>query len=376
MTKEIMHKIYEMNQEELRDFIKGILNDKNIPYVEHDGNIYSFRFNDKVAFVSHLDTVAKSDEEYHKPVFEYNGILFKRKAILGADDRAGVNIILNHIDDINFILTRDEEIGRLGAASLRKNEDFVEAIKVYNIVGFIEMDRKNNSDILGHNHGYCQEDFHNAVLNVLSGRVDAHGLCTDIDSFIDLRAGVNLSCGYHSPHTENEFLDIESWLVLNNSIPELNKITGEFKLPVKKSAYTYSSKYNIYDYIYKGTQYYSKKNNGYGDLFKYSYYDDSYMDAVAKDIEYTKRIRAVVGIHNYNEVENTEDGDTLNIIKESSKYMECAYCGKMIRSGARYHIISEAFIHDACLLEHEKTTYGILPIKDGDTKDDPKGADK
>lgn len=111
-------------------------------------------------------------------------------------------------------------------------------------------------------------------------------------------------------------------------------------------------------------------------MFKYSYYDDSYMDAVTKDIEYTKRIRSVVDIPNYNEVESTSDGDTLNIIKASSKYMECAYCGKMIKEGARYHIISEAFIHDDCLLEHEKITYGILPIKDGGAKDEPKGTDK
>ena len=367
MTKEIMHNIYELNQEELREFIKGMLSEKNIPYVEYDGNIYSFRFKNKVAFVSHMDTVAKSDNEYHKPVFEANGILFKRNAILGADDRAGVNCILNHIDDINFIFTRDEEIGRLGAESLKNNNDFVNAINEYNVIGFIEMDRKNNNDILGAVHGYCDQDFHDAVASVLVSGVDVKGVCTDIDSFIKIRAGVNLSCGYHSPHSPDEYLDIESWLKLNNAIPELNNISGEFSLP--KPKYTYKT----YVHTYGKNKYCGYNAYVYNDYVLPSSLTDSKMKDVEHDVTYANTHR----IEGYNYPEYTKDGDIINLIKDSQGYMTCAYCGEVIKKGERYHVVEDSFAHDSCLLDYEKILYGIKPLKNIEVNDGkPNKADK
>lgn len=360
MTKEIMHNIYEMNQEELREYILGILKEKNIQHTVHDGNIYSFRFKDKVAFVSHMDTVAKSDEEYHKPVFECCGILFKRNAILGADDRAGINIILNHIDDINFVITRDEEIGRLGAISLKNNTEFVNAINEYNIIGFIEMDRKNNKDILGKKHGYCNADFHDVIFNVLNDREDAVGSCTDIDSFIDIRPAVNLSCGYHSPHSSDEFLDIKSWLNLNNKIDELNSISGNFTIPEKKSKITYYTGYTK-----------NKKYNNYS-LYDYDYgfYKVDYSelrthqinsvedDLHFSEVEWGKNIKNEN--YNYGEPDIVDTETIINLIKDSTMYCQCSVCGKTIAKNERYHVINGYFVHDKCLSTIEKNEFGII----------------
>lgn len=364
MTKEIIKEIYEMNQEELYDYIKKYLDDKGIKYVEFDGNIYSIRFKDKVAFVSHLDTVASGDLEYHKPVFEYCGVLFKRNAILGADDRAGVNIILNHCENINFILTRDEEIGRLGAKSLRENNDFVNAINENNVIGFIEMDRRNNCDILGKKHGYCNEDFHKAIANILTDRTDEVGSVTDVDSFIDLRPAVNLSVGYHNPHSVNEFLDIEAWLSLNNKIGELNNISGEFSIP-EKPQYTYTAtgfgrnRQFLYSYPY----------NDYDDFGfsipdnRFCVINEYFMEAIKQDFKYS--LEHHVPSSRYNEPE--EDitlKDYMNLIKKSVKYMECKECGLKIKENQRYHVINGEIYHDGCLEESEKMALGILKMED------------
>ena len=366
MTKEILHKIYTMNQEELRDYIISFLEEKNIEYKLYNGNIYSFRFKDKVAFVSHMDTVADDDEEYHKPVFELNGILFKRNAVLGADDRAGINLILNHIDNINFVITKDEEIGRIGAANLRKYKEFEDDVINNNIIGFIEMDRKNNSDILGFKHGYCNEDFHDAISSVLTGRIDAVGSVTDIDSFIDLRPAVNISCGYHSPHSSKEYLDIDAWLNLNNKIMELhNNVNGSFSVPKKKYYKSTSSKYytplyseNFFNNDLKRYAYTSSYSDNYFSSFKTDLFGEIELDLEETIKEYKEGKR-----NNFNIPEIVDEETILNLEKFNNKYYCCHICGSAILKGDDYHIINGNFVHDSCLLDKEKIEFGILPLE-------------
>lgn len=373
MTKEVLHEIYEMNQEELREYILCILREKNIPYQLVDGNIFSFRFKDKVAFVSHLDTVAKSDEEYHKQVFECNGILFKRNAILGADDRAGVNIILNHIENINFILTRDEEVGRLGANVLAKDQTFISILNEYNICGFIEMDRRNNHDIIGARHGYCRQDFHDAVHNVLTDRTDETGVCTDIDSWLELRPGVNLSCGYHNAHSSDEFLDIETWLNLNNKIPELNEISGSFSLPEqKKYSFSYTSKSRVYksaygstylsDYVYE--EYDDIGYNFESNLIKtYGKFNQRTLVPVQNDYYYTMKLYKSGeenGINPLKYIPYVSLSSICNLQKNSTNYLVCNKCGCSINRNEKYHVIDGEFYHDKCITNEEKEIINLF----------------
>lgn len=243
----INKEIYTLNQEELQEYILRSLKEKDIPYkTDSYGNIWSIRFKQNVVFVAHLDTVARTDDEYHKPVYEIDGILFKNNAVLGGDDRAGVNLILNHIENVNFCFTKDEEVGALGAAELARNEEFKEDIK--DISGFVELDRKGDSDIIGYLHGYCCESFLNAITDVLDGHRDTHGVFTDIDKFKHLKSGVNISVGYYNAHTPQEILDIEYFEYLDSKIMELASITGEFE-PPKEEVRTYS-RGSYYRYLY------------------------------------------------------------------------------------------------------------------------------
>lgn len=327
----LMKEIYTLSQDELLEFIKKLLKDKGVPFKEYDGNIWSIRNSGKVCFVSHLDTVAHSYVEYKKPVFEANGILFKVDAILGADDRAGVNLILNHCENVNFIFTRDEEVGRLGAISLSENEEFLQDMKD-NIIGFIELDRKNYNDIIGYRHGYCDKDFHNAVSNVLTGYIDSLGAFTDIDEFIYDKPAVNISVAYFNAHTKDEYLDIKAWEELDKKIPLLNEIQGEFNVVsptiYKSTKYSGIKSYSSYMYsdYYDDMFYYSK-------MPKIKVHHKDILGSINKDImisnEYLKT--------NYNllSISNSMVTDIVRCNEEDIQFT-CAECGDKIEIGETY----------------------------------------
>lgn len=249
----IRKELFEMTQEELIVYIERELNERGVPYNrDENGNIWSIRFKGKPVFVSHMDTVSKSDEEYRKKAFIVDNILFKVDAVLGGDDRAGVNLIVNHLENINFVLTTDEEIGCIGASALSRNEDFKADIE--NICAFIEIDRKGNSDVIGALHGYCEKDFVDEILKVLPKHNDARGVLTDIDKFIHLKPGVNISAGYYNAHSVDEYLDIEYFNYLDSKILELANIAGDFSLPKPRRTYT-SGKYTK-SYLYPYSNYF------------------------------------------------------------------------------------------------------------------------
>lgn len=252
----IIREIYEMTQEELIDYIIDTLDKKGIQYKVFSDNIWSITHIGAPTFVAHMDTVAFTDSEYKMPVYEWNDILFKTNTILGADDRAGVNLILNHIEDINFIFTVDEESGRLGAKDLTRSIDFINDVD--NTCGFIELDRKGDSDVLGAKHGYCRTDFVTEILEVLDGHTDAKGVYTDIDEFIKYKPGVNVSVGYYNAHSDSEYLDLKYWKELDDKIMELANIRGEFLLPEVK---VYKTKYPRYSSGYWQNLYYEDKDS-------------------------------------------------------------------------------------------------------------------
>ena len=238
--------LYQLTQEELLLKVKDELTEADISFKEDKyGNIWSFNHKDRPAFVAHCDTVIGGDEKYKIPVEIDKGIMIRPNTVLGADDRAGVNLILNHKESINFILTKDEEIGCLGAKFMSKNKEFIDDCN--EITWFCELDRRNGKDILGNTHGYCSKDLVEALNIVLPNHKDVSGVFTDIDEFIDISQGVNLSVGYYNAHTIREYLDIEEFEYINSKILEISEIDGfkeKYDKPINKRSY-----YNIYDDI-------------------------------------------------------------------------------------------------------------------------------
>ena len=313
--KPLRKKLYMLTQDELVEQIKKELTAEGVPFKQDDyGNIWSIRYEDRPAFVAHCDTVIGDDRFYNAPLREYDGKLSRPGFVLGADDRAGVNLILNHKHKINFILTKDEEVGCVGANYLSKQKDFIEDCKKINF--FIELDRKGKCDIIGHSHGYCTKELSDEISKVLETYKENWGVFTDIDSFTDISQGVNLSVGYYNAHSNKEYLDIKEFNYIDSKIEELAQISGH------KTTYTKprSSRYMDYAYFDYG--------RGANDETICDFCGQ-FSDTTYKYAGYNICDCCAVGIP---EDELFESGD----YKEDKSVLKCSHCGNEIWPGDEY----------------------------------------
>ncbi|MGL5717113.1 MAG: hypothetical protein ACRCX2_29115, partial [Paraclostridium sp.] len=244
-NRPLRKKLYTLTQQELMEQIKTECLAEGVGFkIDGYGNMWSIRYPDKPIFVAHADTVIGADLNYKMPLLERDGRLSRPGFVLGADDRAGVNLILNHKHKINWIITKDEEIGLIGARYCAKLQEFEDDVK--NGGFFIELDRRGNSDIIGHVHGYCEKGVVDLLQTVLTSYRDVRGVLTDIDAWGHIRQGVNLSVGYYGAHTSSEYLNISEFDYLDSKIEELAELdcTELKNVYVKpKPTYDYSYRY-------------------------------------------------------------------------------------------------------------------------------------
>jgi hypothetical protein len=207
-------------------------------------------------FTSHLDTVHR-DNVAVTHVFDGDFIKTDGKSILGADDKAGVTVMLYMIEHkipglYYFFL--GEEVGCVGSKKLSdyyKNKEKPEYIK--KVVAF---DRRGTDSIITFQGGQrcCSEDFGNALssaLNEASKKVedndtifnyktDPTGVYTDSAQFIPIYAEcTNVSVGYYSEHQHTERQNIKH---LDKLAKACVHVDWE-ALPVKRDPTTVERKY-------------------------------------------------------------------------------------------------------------------------------------
>jgi len=186
----------------------------------------------KMLLAAHLDV--KGEFSSSDQLIERNNIVSREKGILGADDRAGVSIILNLIKEVGdyrevpplkFIFTVGEEEGQYGAESI--DPDFFEDVSFG-----ISLDRKNCKDIVykSNSKEYSNLEFAERVARVSSrifseenAFVPCQGGISDLRvwSEKDTRPCVNLSVGYFDEHTDEERLDLTCWDRTHQLVAEL-----------------------------------------------------------------------------------------------------------------------------------------------------------
>ncbi len=183
------------------------------------GNYYLQIGESTTMFTCHLDTACMNREKI-KHSFTDKYVHTDGKTILGADDKAGMVVILNMIEKKVpglYYFFIGEEVGCIGSGLLANNWDkspFSQTIK--KVVSF---DRRGTKSVISHQfYGRCCSDnFAEELsfrLNItdcgLSMEPDDTGIMTDSAKFMDLVPEcTNISVGYYKEHTFNECQDLD-----------------------------------------------------------------------------------------------------------------------------------------------------------------------
>jgi putative aminopeptidase FrvX len=239
--------------------IRAVVIEQLTPYVDsltvdRFGNIlaektYRSGHGPTILLNAHLDIVCELEPE--RVIIKENGIWSSSKGILGADDRAGVAILLHmaqYLNDssfsgkVKFIFTVQEEVGLIGA-------DQVDDYFLWGTDAAIVVDRRGSGDIVTSCGGYfpfCDEQYGHFFENVARDKGFHGWKCTpggSSDTRIWASHGiqsVNLSVGYKHEHTENESLDSKACYQTTKLLIACFEKASELRRLLK--TYSYSKK--------------------------------------------------------------------------------------------------------------------------------------
>ena len=197
------------------EMIKSGLFPKEIQKDQH-GNYFIKIGESRTVFTSHLDTACKEHTSVSH-VLRGNMIETDGKTILGADDKAGMTImlwmILHNIPGLYYFFI-GEEVGCIGSGLASKYGDFKG--KYDRMVSF---DRRGLDSVITYQSSSrcCSDDFGRQLAKQLnksglglSYKTDDTGVYTDSAEFVDvIPECTNLSVGYYKEHTTGEKQDIE-----------------------------------------------------------------------------------------------------------------------------------------------------------------------
>ena len=169
----------------------------------------------RTLFTAHTDTVHPKAGRQKVAVFKDNTVHVDGGECLGADDGAGVLVLLSLIKanvPAYYVLTRCEERGGVGAKHLA--DTYPNLLSQFDRA--IAFDRKGTSSVITH-QGWgrcCSDAFADALSNALSSdelmyAPDDTGVYTDTAEFIgSIPECTNISVGYMNEHRPNETLDL------------------------------------------------------------------------------------------------------------------------------------------------------------------------
>lgn len=188
---------------------KGYKKDKHGNYYVTVGRDFT------TMFTCHLDTACS----YEKTVnHTFNGKYIKTdgKTILGADDKAGMVVILYMIEKKVpglYYFFVGEEVGCIGSSKLAQDFDWMDISKV------VSFDRRGTTSVIteqmcgvccSDEFAYDLSDKLNATGLGLELIPDDTGILTDSAQFVDfIPECTNISVGYYNEHTRKECQDID-----------------------------------------------------------------------------------------------------------------------------------------------------------------------
>lgn len=262
-------------------------------FLEHDefGNRYfQIGVSTTCMFTSHLDT-ATSQKVDVVHVIEDGICKTDGKSILGADDKAGVSIMLwmihHGIPGLYYFFV-GEEVGCVGSKALA---DKIRANKIEGITKVISFDRRGKDSVITYQAGSrcCSDAFARALAGQLNKRdgfeyaVDPTGVWTDSAQFTRIYPEcTNISVGYRSEHTCSESQDLNHL----SALAEACLAVDWESLPVERDPSVteyrtyggYSQGYSSYGYSSYGSGSYSRgqRYSGYSGSGWHEDDDDAY----------------------------------------------------------------------------------------------------
>ena len=258
-------KTYPYGYEEsfVKEMQKSNILPKNLS-IDKNGNYFIKIGNSRTIFTSHFDTACK-DQTPVNHVIEGDIIKTDGKSILGADDKAGVTIMLHMIENKIpglYYFFIGEEVGCIGSGLASKNVS--EFKGVYDRI--ISFDRKGTSSVITHQSYLrsCSDEFADALSKELSKNglkyeKDDTGVYTDSAEFTDIISEcTNISVGYYSEHTTSERQDIKHLAKL----ADVCLLVNWENLPTKRDCTKVETGFSRYgEYGYSGSSGYNKYGN-------------------------------------------------------------------------------------------------------------------
>jgi len=209
--------------------------------IEEDkyGNFFIKIGESSTMFTCHLDTASRNKEKVNH-IIDGKYIRTDKSTILGADDKAGMTILLymieNNVPGLYYFFC-GEEVGCVGSNYASKLD-----FSTYNKC--VSFDRRAYHSVITHQFGErCCSDF---FAEVLSQRLNKHGnfkyepdptgIITDSASFMyNIKECTNISVGYFKEHTVNEYQDINFLTQLCKTVIKIDWET----LPIERNITTY-----------------------------------------------------------------------------------------------------------------------------------------
>lgn len=183
-------------------------------------NLYYIIGESNTLFCAHLDTVGPAASVPVTHVIEDNMIKTDGKTILGADDKAGVVIMLEMIERKVpgfYLFTVGEEKGCVGSSKISKRIQDNQEHKYDAIKKIVAFDRRGYDCVITHQlqQRCCSDQFADALISELSKfgftyKKDPTGMYCDSAEFGDIISEcTNISVGYFDQHSVNEKQDID-----------------------------------------------------------------------------------------------------------------------------------------------------------------------
>ena len=209
--------------------------------------------NPTTMFTCHLDTACSKQVKVNH-VQTKNIIKTDGSSILGADDKAGMVVVLNMIENKVpglYYFFIGEEVGCIGSGKLA--QDWVNSEFSYTVSKVVSFDRRSTCSVITHQwYGRCCSDEFAEELSLrlnstgqrLKLEPDDTGVLTDSAQFMDIVPEcTNISVGYMYEHTTGEYQDIDYLQRLCKAVCLIDWET----LPVERNPYDVENDFDEYD---------------------------------------------------------------------------------------------------------------------------------